>query len=84
MYMITRSNHNVHSTNFNRASYNFSVIADFTILIDPTRAFVCNFRISTGIPSSLNPRVFRFVTKEFVIRPVAPNTTGTTVKEYSG
>ena len=83
MCIIATSNYNVHPRVVQQ-SHNFSDIAVFTILIVPTRAFVCNFCISGRTSFSVNPSVVMLFTSEFVTSPVAPNTIGTTVYEYSG
>ena len=62
----------------------FRVIADFIILMDPTRAFVCNLHTSDGMSFSSNPSVVKFFTRELVTSPVAPRTIGTMVYVYSG
>ena len=69
----------------NYSNPTLAVVREITAnALDANSEANANRKIEITIPSSLNPRVFRFVTREFVIRPVVPNTTGTTVKEYSG
>ena len=56
--------------------YIFLDKADFSTLIDPINAFLCNFGIKAFSSFSSSSKTYKYLVREVVISPVAPSTIG--------